>query len=62
MHSYKSFIQSSSNQESQITSGRNPLPSKPVNVFEYMSSKADLYDHMRYNLQVSDLVITLTLL
>ena len=50
MESYNEFIAGNGNLQSQISSGKNPMPTSQVHAFENMSSKADLYDHMQTNL------------
>ena len=53
MESYKSFVSSSQDQTKQILGAKRPLAASSVDVFESLSSKSDLYDHMKNHLQVS---------
>ena len=62
MESYSTFVNDNRNAQSQIVTGKNPMPFSGVQAFETMTAKADLYDHMQNNLQVSKSTIMLTLL
>ena len=62
MESYSNFVNDNGNAKSQIVTGKNPMPTSGVQVFETQSSKVDLYDHMKTNLQVSETLIILTFL
>ena len=53
MESYKSFVSSSQDQTKQIVGAKRALAASSVDVFASMSSKSDLYDHMKNHLQVS---------
>ena len=57
METYDSFLKGNKNIASQITSGTRPAPVAPVNVFEEVTSKADIYDNMKHRLQVSHLIL-----
>ena len=53
MEAYKSFVSSSQDQTKQIVGAKRALAASSVDVFASMSSKSDLYDHMKNHLQVS---------
>ena len=50
MESYSAFVNDNHYTKSQIVTGKNPMPVSGVQAFETMSSKADLYDHMKTTL------------
>ena len=62
MESYKTFIASSNDQNKQIAGAKRTLQASGVDIFEQLSAKSDLYDHLKNHLQVSTFVITTNLL
>ena len=57
MESYDSFIKSSQDQSKQMIGAKRPIAASSVDVFEHMSSKSDLYDHLKNHLQVSLFIV-----
>ena len=53
MEGNTNFIASSQNQADQIMTGKRPEPSTTTDACADVTSKADLYDHLKNKLQVS---------
>jgi len=60
MQSLKDFMESNANQTSQINSRGHAMPETTTSTFEAMSSKSDLFDTLKNNLQVSHSFNSLT--
>ena len=54
MKSSKEFINSSSAQTQQHSTMKRTLEKSAVNLFQEMTSKKDLYEHLEKELQVSE--------
>ena len=50
MESFKQFVASSQDQQKQIKAAKRTLQASKVDIFEHLSAKRDLYDHMKNHL------------
>ena len=53
MESSQQFIESSTNQTQQHSTMKRTMAKSAVNIFQELTSKSDLYDHLKNTLQVS---------
>jgi len=53
MEEHKDFISSSQNTQQQVESMKRTMAKSGVDVFENITAKNDLYEHLRYRLKVS---------
>ena len=47
MERYDQFIDSSADQKNQLATSKRPMETHMAEAFEYLSSKPDMYDHMK---------------